>query len=73
MWGGYGVTGMRGCGSWSVDADAKPDVDKCDAVVELIAGVGRGAGRTGGTLLKSSRTRPSHLPKVGVPGHLGET
>lgn len=28
------------------------------------------AGRTGGTFLHTSRTRPSHLPKGRVPGHL---
>ncbi|MFP4622842.1 MAG: hypothetical protein ACLFRX_01555, partial [Gemmatimonadota bacterium] len=28
------------------------------------------AGRTGGTFLHTSRTRPSNLPRAAVPGHL---
>ena len=31
------------------------------------------AGRTGGTFLHTSRTRPSHMPKVNVPAHLRDT
>ena len=27
-------------------------------------------GRTGGTFLHTSRTRPSHIPKINVPDHL---
>ena len=31
------------------------------------------AGRTGGTFLHSSRTRPSHMPKANVPEHLRDS
>jgi len=41
-----------------------------DNVVELSEDIVNKAGRTGGTFLHTSRTRPSHVPLVNVPVHL---
>ncbi len=67
---GYRVLGVRR--GWRGLVDVVPDAgaDNSDAVVELTPDVVRRAGRTGGTFLHSSRTRPSHLPKAFVPEHL---
>ena len=70
---GYRVLGIRRGWRGLVDVVPNPDVDNSDAVVELTPELVRVAGRTGGTFLHSSRTRPSHLPKVDVPEHLGDT
>jgi len=41
-----------------------------EQVVELTEEVVNKVGRTGGTFLHTSRTRPSHLPLANVPAHL---
>jgi ATP-dependent phosphofructokinase / diphosphate-dependent phosphofructokinase len=41
--------------------------------MELTEDLVNRAGRTGGTFLHTSRTRPSHLPKDAVPAHLAGT
>jgi 6-phosphofructokinase 1 len=46
------------------------EADNSDNYLELTENIVNRAGRTGGTFLHSSRTRPSHLPKVNVPQHL---
>ncbi len=67
---GYDVLGIRR--GWGGLVDVVPDAhaDNSGAVIELTNAVVRTAGRTGGTFLHSSRTRPSHLPKEYVPPHL---
>jgi 6-phosphofructokinase 1 len=52
--------------------DLVPDegADNSANVVELTEELVNRAGRTGGTFLHSSRTRPSHLPKGRLPPHL---
>ncbi|MDX1647593.1 MAG: ATP-dependent 6-phosphofructokinase [Longimicrobiales bacterium] len=67
---GYRVVGIRR--GWGGLVDVVPDAhaDNSQAVVELTGEVVRRAGRTGGTFLHSSRTRPSHLPREYVPPHL---
>ncbi len=69
---GYRVLGiMRG---WAGLVELVPDkdADNSNCVKELSEGVVNKAGRTGGTFLHTSRTRPSHLPRVMVPEHLKE-
>ncbi|MDH3228007.1 MAG: 6-phosphofructokinase, partial [Thermoleophilia bacterium] len=69
---GYEVLGIRR--GWAGLVELVPDagVDNSSRVQDLTeATVGR-AGRTGGTLLHTSRTRPSHLPKSELPPHLRE-
>lgn len=67
---GYDVLGIRRGWGGLVDVVPDPAADNSGAVVELTNAVVRTAGRTGGTFLHSSRTRPSHLPKEYVPEHL---
>jgi 6-phosphofructokinase len=67
---GYDVIGIkRGwAGLVDIDRDADPcGIECCETLTEEI--VNR-AGRTGGTFLHTSRTRPSHVPAVNVPAHL---
>ena len=47
--------------------------DNSNNYQELTEHVVNRAGRTGGTFLHTSRTRPSHVPKVNVPEHLRDT
>ena len=67
---GYRVVGVRRGWRGLVDVRRDPSADNSDAVIELTPEVVRRAGRTGGTFLHTSRTRPSHLPKELVPPHL---
>lgn len=69
---GYDVLGIRRGWGGLVDVVPDAEADNSGAVVELTNAVVRTAGRTGGTFLHSSRTRPSHLPKEYVPLHLRE-
>ncbi len=67
---GYGVVGIRRgwAGVTELVRDQAADNSRCytHLTEEL---VGRAA-RTGGTFLHSSRTRPSHVSRGGVPPHL---
>ena len=67
---GYRVLGIRR--GWAGLIELKGDRDRPDGdcVVELSEEVVNKVGRTGGTFLHTSRTRPSHVPKDVVPEHL---
>src|SRR3990172_12416796 len=67
---GYRVLGIRRGWAGLVDMvpDKKADNSKC--VQLLTEDIVDRAGRTGGTFLHTSRTRPSHLPKAVVPEYL---
>ena len=66
---GYRVLGIRR--GWAGLVDLDPDEnDNSRHVQELTANVVNRAGRTGGTFLHTSRTRPSSLPAEVVPPHL---
>lgn len=67
---GYRVLGVRRGWRGLVDVIPDPDADNSNAIMELTPEVVRRIGRTGGTFLHSSRTRPSHLPKPFLPLHL---
>ncbi len=58
--------------SWAGVVDYNPDAgaDNSENVQELPEAIVNRAGRTGGTFLHTSRTRPSHLPRERVPAHL---
>jgi 6-phosphofructokinase 1 len=67
---GYQVIGLRRgwAGIMELIRDKKADnSDKYQVLTEEIVNK---AGRTGGTFLHTSRTRPSHVPKSNVPSHL---
>jgi len=70
---GYQVIGLkRGwAGILSIERDKK--ADNSDHFQVLTEEIVNKAGRTGGTFLHTSRTRPSHVPKTGVPLHLQDT
>ena len=67
---GYRVLGIRRGWAGLVDLVPDPQADNSDHVQVLTKEVVNRAGRTGGTFIHTSRTRPSHLPKGIVPEHL---
>src|SRR6266540_4610000 len=67
---GYGVIGLRRGWAGLVDLITDPDADNSENVIRLTEDIVNRAGRTGGTFLHTSRTRPSHLPRERVPAHL---
>jgi 6-phosphofructokinase 1 len=70
---GYEVIGIRR--GWGGLVDMIPDAkaDNSEHYQVLTNEVVNRAGRTGGTFLHSSRTRPSHVKKASVPAHLKDT
>jgi 6-phosphofructokinase 1 len=69
---GYRVLGIRKGWAGLVDLIPDKNADNSENVQELSESVVNRAGRTGGTFLHTSRTRPSHLPKGRVPAHLAD-
>jgi ATP-dependent phosphofructokinase / diphosphate-dependent phosphofructokinase len=69
---GYRVLGLRRGWGGIVDYDPAADADNSANVQVLTEDVVNRAGRTGGTFLHTSRTRPSHLPLAAVPPHLAD-
>ena len=67
---GYRVFGIRRGWAGLVDFVPDKEVDNNEHVQILNEEIVDQAGRTGGTFLHTSRTRPSHLPKSIVPPHL---
>jgi ATP-dependent phosphofructokinase / diphosphate-dependent phosphofructokinase len=67
---GYKVIGLRRGWSGLVDMIRDPAANNADNFMSLTEDVVNRAGRTGGTFLHTSRTRPSHLPKSLLPEHL---
>ena len=66
---GYRVVGIRRGWAGLVDYVRDKKADNDDNIQELSEAEVNRAGRTGGTFLHTSRTRPSHLPKARVPAH----
>jgi len=67
---GHRVIGIRRGWAGLVDVVPDKDADNSKYASVLTEDVVNRAGRTGGTFLHSSRTRPSHLPKMLLPPHL---
>ncbi len=67
---GYRVLGIRRGWAGLVDFIPDKNADNSDCVQLLTENLVNRAGRTGGTFLHTSRTRPSHLPRRIVPPHL---
>lgn len=67
---GYRVLGIRR--GWAGLIEMRRDAAGADGdcVVELSEEIVNKVGRTGGTFLHTSRTRPSHVPRANVPEHL---
>ena len=70
---GYKVIGIRKGWGGLVSMVRDKDHDNSEYFVHLTEEIVNRAGRTGGTFLHSSRTRPSHVPKASVPEFLRET
>ncbi|MEP6905061.1 MAG: ATP-dependent 6-phosphofructokinase [Gemmatimonadales bacterium] len=66
---GYRVVGIRRGWAGVVDYNSDDGADNSENVQELTEAIVNRAGRTGGTFLHTSRTRPSHLPRERVPAH----
>jgi len=67
---GHRVIGIRRGWGGLVDIVPDKDADNSEHVRVLTEEIVNKAGRTGGTFLHSSRTRPSTLPKALMPPHL---
>lgn len=67
---GYRVIGIRRGWAGLVDYVPDKEADNSACLMHLTEDLVNRAGRTGGTFLHSSRTRPSHLPASMVPEHL---
>jgi len=67
---GFRVLGIRRGWAGLVDFVPDKDADNSPHVQLLTEDIVERAGRTGGTFLHTSRTRPSHLPGSIVPEHL---
>lgn len=69
---GYRVLGIRRGWAGLMELRREKDADNQENYTELSEYIVNKAGRTGGTFLHTSRTRPSHVPKKHVPQHLKE-
>ncbi len=69
---GYRVIGIRRGWAGLMDLVRDKKVDNGQNYIELSEDIVNKAGRTGGTFLHTSRTRPSHVPAKFVPEHLNE-
>jgi 6-phosphofructokinase len=70
---GYQVVGLRHGWAGLISIVRDPGADNSDNYQLLTEEIVNKAGRTGGTFLHTSRTRPSHVPRSNVPEHLRET
>ncbi len=70
---GYRVIGLRRGWGGMIDIVRDKKHDNSNNYVELTEEIVNKAGRTGGTFLHTSRTRPSHVKKDVVPEHLKDS
>ncbi len=70
---GYDVIGLRRGWAGITEMVRDKKADNSDNYQILSEEIVNRAGRTGGTFLHSSRTRPSHMKKSTVPAHLKDT
>lgn len=67
---GYQVVGIRRGWAGAIEIIRDPEADNSNNYQVLTEEIVNRAGRTGGTFLHTSRTRPSHVKKNNVPNHL---
>jgi len=67
---GYQVLGLRRGWAGILELIRDEKADNSDKFLVLTEEIVNKAGRTGGTFLHTSRTRPSHVPQALVPEHL---
>jgi 6-phosphofructokinase len=70
---GYQVIGLRRGWNGIMSVIREKDADNSKNYMILTDEVVNRAGRTGGTFIHTSRTRPSHVMKGKVPAHLRDT
>ncbi|MDZ7331396.1 MAG: 6-phosphofructokinase [candidate division KSB1 bacterium] len=67
---GFQVIGIRRGWAGMIDIIPDKDADNSENFMVLTEEIVNKVGRTGGTFLHTSRTRPSHVPLDAVPAHL---
>ncbi len=67
---GYRVLGIRHGWAGLMEFDRERKDPQPGSVIELTEEVVNKVGRTGGTFLHTSRSRPSHVPRAVLPPHL---
>ncbi len=70
---GYRVIGLRRGWAGIMELQRDKKIDPKENYIVLTEEIVNRAGRTGGTFLHTSRTRPSHVPLATVPIHLKDT
>lgn len=70
---GYDVIGLKRGWAGLIEIRREKNFDNSNCYTHLDENIVNKIGRTGGTFLHSSRTRPSHVPKAVVPEHLRDT
>lgn len=70
---GYKVIGIRRGWAGALEIIRDKDADNSQNYMVLTEELVNKVGRTGGTFLHSSRTRPSHVKEADVPEHLKDT
>ncbi|MCB0154468.1 MAG: 6-phosphofructokinase [Anaerolineae bacterium] len=70
---GYQVIGIRRGWAGAVELIRDKAADNSNNFQVLTESIVNRAGRTGGTFIHTSRTRPSHVAKANVPTHLQDT
>ncbi|MBN1314258.1 MAG: ATP-dependent 6-phosphofructokinase [Anaerolineales bacterium] len=70
---GFQVIGIRRGWAGTIGIVRDKKEDNHEAFTILTEEIVNKAGRTGGTFLHTSRTRPSHVAKADVPAHLKDT
>ena len=70
---GFRVIGLRRGWAGITELIRDKDADNSLNYMHLTDDIVNRAGRSGGTFLHSSRTKPSHMPKDKVPDHLTDT
>jgi len=69
---GFQVIGIRRGWAGMIEIVPDKDADNSENYIVLTEEMVNKVGRTGGTFLHTSRTRPTHVPKVNIPLHLKE-
>ena len=67
---GYDVIGIRRGWAGLIEINRDKDAENVECCQTLTEEIVNKVGRTGGTFLHTSRTRPSQVPDVNVPQHL---
>ena len=70
---GYRVLGIRRGWAGLVELERDRAKPHSEMVIDLSEEIVNKVGRTGGTFLHTSRTRPSHVPQAQIPPHLKDT